>query len=54
MAKINPKYENPIDNFIVYETCSPISEYLHENNITPNTQLPNFTKKNSPLLNFKP
>tara|TARA_Y100000991_G_C21949145_1_gene338900 strand:- start:943 stop:1524 length:582 start_codon:yes stop_codon:yes gene_type:complete len=36
MAKINPKHENPIDNFIVFETCSPISEYLNKNHITPN------------------
>lgn len=36
MAKINPTYENPIDNFIVFELCSPISEYLHNKNITPN------------------
>ena len=36
MAKINPKYENPIDNFIVFELCEPISDYLYNKKITPN------------------
>ena len=36
MAKINPKYENPIDNFIVFELCEPISDYLYNQKITPN------------------
>lgn len=36
MAKINPVYENPIDNFIVFELCEPISNFLNSINITPN------------------
>jgi phosphatidylglycerophosphate synthase len=36
MAKINPKYENPIDNFIVFDLCEPISDYLYNHKITPN------------------
>ena len=33
MAKINPKYENPIDNFIVFELCEPISDYLYNESV---------------------
>ena len=36
MAKIDPKYENPIDNFIVFKICEPLSDDLHRRNITPN------------------
>ena len=36
MAKINPVYENPFDNFIVFELCEPISDFLNYKKITPN------------------
>jgi phosphatidylglycerophosphate synthase len=36
MAKINPIYENPVDNFIVFELCDPISDFLNSKNIKPN------------------
>ena len=36
MAKINPIYENPVDNFIVFELCEPISDFLNNINISPN------------------
>lgn len=36
MAKINPVYENPFDNFIVFELCEPISDFLNSKKITPN------------------
>jgi len=36
MSKLNPIYENPIDNFIVFNICSPISSFIHSSGITPN------------------
>ena len=36
MAKINPLYENPIDNFIVFEFCEPVSNFLNTMNVSPN------------------
>jgi len=34
--KINPKYENPIDNFIVLTLCEAVSNILYKYKITPN------------------
>lgn len=36
MSKINPDYENPIDNMIVNYICQPISSFIHKLKITPN------------------
>jgi len=36
MAKIDPSFESPLDNFIVYNICEPISESIYKFNITPN------------------
>ena len=35
-AKMEKKYENPIDNFFVHNLCEPVSDTLNKLNITPN------------------
>ena len=35
-AKIEKKYENPIDNFFVHNLCEPVSHTLNKLNVTPN------------------